>query len=208
MMTIDYFKSLQKEDELLVRLADTTGAIGYFAQETIRFISLAGSIKETFPLKGETAVERYITHIIGRSLLEGFFWVLYIFDNNSKIKDRYAQKLDFFKREYGKLWNDNIDLIRNNLETADIMWHSLSRPPDVNTMIAQVKNDHGDRLNYLYPLYRVASFDTHGNSLNTLYRDVFGKQGDFPFLNWEYGFNLIAYEYLSTLTSLRDTGQI
>ena len=45
--------------------------------------------------------------------------------------------------------------------------------PNVNDMLTQVRNVHGDRLNYLYFVYRIASFDTHGKSLGTIFEAVF-----------------------------------
>lgn len=78
---------------------------------------------------------------------------------------------------------------------------------DVNSMLAQVKNDYGDRLSYLYFVYRVASFDTHGNSMATLFKQSFGKSCNFSALNLQYGFDLIANQYLVILRELDLAGE-
>ena len=93
MNNVDHFELLKAELPQLQKLADTPGAIAFLAQESIRFYSVAGSLRETFPLTNATAEERYITHILGRSLLEGFFWVVYIFDSVGNRATRYDEKL-------------------------------------------------------------------------------------------------------------------
>jgi hypothetical protein len=67
-----------------------------------------------------------------------------------------------FKKDYHKLLNEPRLPRKNELEPADPSWANLPRGLDVNSMLAQVKNDYGHRLNYLYFVYRIASFDTHG----------------------------------------------
>ena len=105
---VDHFKLLEAELPRLQELAEEPGSIAFLAQECMRFYSLAGSLKETFSLTNTTAEERYITHILGRSLLEGFFWVIYIFDSDDDRASRYEEKLNAFRREYGKLWAEKI----------------------------------------------------------------------------------------------------
>lgn len=79
---------------------------------------------------------------------------------------------------------------------------------DVNSLLAQVRNDHGDRLNYLYFIYRVTSFDTHGKNLDAIFQEAFGKQANFPVLDIGYAVQLVANQYLVTLEQLRDAGEI
>lgn len=208
MSTVDHFDLLKIEMPHLQELADTPGPIAFLAQECMRFYSVAGSLKGSFPLANATAEERYITHILGRSLLEGFFWVVYIFDPAGNRATRYEEKLNAFRREYGKLWSEKLVPEKGQLEPADASWASLPKPIDVNSMLAQVKNDYGDRLSYLYFVYRVASFDTHGNSLSTLFESVFGKDCNFSTLDFNYGFDLIANTYLVALNELRSSGEI
>jgi hypothetical protein len=75
-------------------------------------------------------------------------------------------------------------------------------------MLAQVRNDYGDRVNYLYFVYRVASFDTHGRSLGTIAEDVFGKKCNFPVLKIKEAFEFVANQYLVVLNDLRSAGAV
>ena len=75
-------------------------------------------------------------------------------------------------------------------------------------MLAQVKNDYGQRLDYLYFTYRIASFDTHGNNMGTIGQSVFGRTANFPILEINRVIELIAAEYLSILKTLPKTGVI
>lgn len=208
MNTVDHFKLLEAQLPALRALANKPGQVAFFAQECMRFYSVAGSLRATFALSNASAEERYITHILGRSLLEGFFWVVYIFDSAGDRATRYDEKLNSFRREYGKFWGEKILPGKVQMEPADEAWASLPKPMDVNSMLSQVKNDHGDRLNYLYLVYRIASFDTHGNTLSALFESVFGKDCNFSALDFKYGFDLIANTYLVILDDLRHDGEI
>jgi len=208
MNKVDHFELLKSELPRLQKLAGTPGPIAFLAQECMRFYSVAGSLRNTFALTNATAEERYITHILGRSLLEGFFWVVYIFDPAGDRAIRYEEKLNAFRREYGKFWGEKIVPGKVQMEPADPSWASLPRPMDVNRMLAQVKNENGDSFSYLYFVYRVASFDTHGNSLSTLLESAFGKECNFSALDFTYGFDLIANTYLGVLNKLRSSGEI
>ena len=97
---------------------------------------------------------------------------------------------------------------KDELEPADPTWSGLPKPMDVNSMLAQVKNDLGDRLSYLYFVYRVASFDTHGNSMAVLFEQAFGKSCNFSALNLKFGFDLIANQYLVILQELAEEGEV
>ena len=94
------------------------------------------------------------------------------------------------------------------MEPADPTWAGLTRPKDINSMLAQLTNDHGDRLSFLYFVYRVASFDTHGNSMDALFQSVFGKPCNFSALDFNYGFDLIANQYLVILQELQSRQEI
>ena len=64
-------------------------------------------------------------------------------------------------------------------------------------MLTALMNNHGDRLNYIYFVYRISSFDTHGNSLEVLFKASFNKAPcNFPTLDMEKVTELIANEYL------------
>src|SRR5699024_941450 len=96
---------------------------------------------------------------------------------------------------------------KQQLKSPDSGWAKLPKAKDVNSMLAQVKNDHGDRLNYLYFTYRIASFDTHGKNLGTIGRSVFGKTENFPVLELNVAFELVANQYLFVLQTLRAAGE-
>ena len=65
-----------------------------------------------------------------------------------------------------------------------------------------------NRLNYLYFVYRVASFDTHGKNLGMDLEDVFGKKSNFPVLRIRYAIELVANQYLVVLNELRKRGAV
>ena len=205
---MDHFNILKQQLAALEALSGRTDEIGYFAQEALRFYSIAGTLKENDLLKNASAGERQISHILGRSLLEGYFWLIYIFDDPAQRKARFDEKLHAFKREYGKFWNEKLVPGKDQMEPADASWAGLPKTKDVNSMLAQVKNDNGDRLSYLYFVYRVASFDTHGNSMDALFQSVFGKPCNFSALDFNYGFDLIANQYLVILHELQSRQEI
>lgn len=205
---VNHFTLLRNEVASLEAISDHPEVIGYFAQEALRFYSIAGTLIENDMLQNKSAADRQISHILGRSLLEGFFWLLYIFDDAAKRTDRFQEKKDAFKREYAKLWNDPLVPRKAEMEPAADGWAGLDRPKDMNTMLAQLRNDHGDRLNFLYSTYRISSFDTHGNSMESLFQSTFGKQCKFSVLDFVFGFDIIANQYLVILHQLRKEGEI
>jgi hypothetical protein len=98
---------------------------------------------------------------------------------------------------------------RAKLEPADPAWTRQAQGlPNVSTMLTGLRNNYGDRLNYLYPIYRISSFDTHGRSLGTIFEAVFGKKCEFPILKIKYAFELMANQYLVVLNDLRNSGAI
>ena len=204
------FEQLKAELPTIKILSNTGGANGFFAQEVLRFHSIAGTLLENgFALDETSSVdERYLTHVLSRSLLENYFWVIYLFDDPAETSNRYEELKNSFKRDYAKLLNEPQLPRKNELEPANAAWANLPRALDVNSMLAQVKNDYGDRLSYLYFVYRIASFDTHGKSLETIFEAVFGKTCNFPVLKIRYAFELIANQYRVVLNDLRASGVI
>jgi hypothetical protein len=208
-----HFDQLASELETFKKLSQHGGVNGFLGQEVLRFHSIAGTllIVENFSLDETASIdERYITHILSRSLLENYFWIIYLFDNPAESNNRYEELKTAFKRDYSKLMNENQLPHKNLLEPADSTWSSLPRSSslDVNSMLAQVKNDHGDRLNYLYFVYRIASFDTHGKNMGTILEAVFNKKCNFPVLKIKYVFDLIANQYLVILGDLKNRGEV
>jgi hypothetical protein len=205
----DYFKQLENELEAIKNLGSRSGANGFFGQEALRFYSIAVTLLESFKCDKDASVdERYITHTLFRSILENYFWIIYLFEDPTQTANRYASLVDAFKLDYHKLLNEPLLPHKDKLEPSDPSWSSLHKAMNVNSMIAQVKNDYGYRLSYLYFIYRITSFDTHGKSLDTIFQEVFGKQVNFPVLDIGYAIQLIANQYMVTLKQLRDAGEI
>lgn len=204
------FEQLKAELPTIKNLSNTSGANGFFAQEVLRFHSIAGTLLENGFALNETSTvdERYLTHVLSRSLLENYFTIIYLFDDPAETANRYEALKNSFKEDYRKLLNEPLLPRKNELEPADPTWRNLAGLPNVNDMLTQVRNVHGDRLNYLYFVYRIASFDTHGRSLGTIFEAVFGKTCNFPVLKIKYAFELMANQYRVVLNDLRKSGVI
>ena len=213
------FEKLKAELPAFTTLSKMSGANGFLGQEALRFYSIAGTLFEVDEFKlDETATidERYITHVLSRSLLENYFTIIYLFDDPAQTATRYEALKNSFKDDYRKLMNDLggpswqtfIQSYQAQLEPADPAWPRGNGLPNVNDMLTAVRNDYGDRINYLYPIYRITSFDTHGKSLGTIFEAVFGKKCNFPVLKLKYAFGLIANQYLIVLNDLRGQGAI
>jgi len=206
---MDHFEALKQELTTLQTISNGTGPNAFFAQEALRFYSIAGTIKDNFTLDETSKTEeRNMTHILFRSLLENYFRILYIFDSSTDIQARYDSFVDNFKREYGKLLNEPLLPRKNELEPAGAGWTQLPRSLDMNSTLAQVQNDYGDRLNYLYFIYRITSFDTHGNNIKSIADDAFGKPCNFPVIKLAYAIDLVANQYLIVLEGMRNRGEI
>lgn len=212
------FEQLESEIPTIEKLPQNADATGFFIQEVIRFYSIAGTLsKNGFALDASSSVnERYLTHILSRSLLEPFFVILYIFDDPSQTVARYEEQKNTFKDQYRKLMNDLnepewqtfMQAHGSKLEVADPTWTRTNQLPDVKTMLGRLQNSYNNSLDFLYPLYRITSFDTHGRSLGTIFESVFGKQCNFPVLNIRYAIELMANQYLVVLNDLRKSGAI
>jgi len=210
------FDKLTAEVTALSKVSLSADANGFFVQEVLRFCSVAGTLLgNSFELDASASVdERYITHVLTRSLLENYFTVLYLFDDPAQTSARYEELKSSFKDSYRKLmtdlsaptWQKFMQAHQGQLEPADPTWTKAKGLPDVNTMLTALRNNYGDRLSYLYPIYRITSFDTHGRSLGTIFDAVFGKTCNFPVLNLKQAFELVANQYLVVLNDLRKTG--
>jgi hypothetical protein len=164
--------------------------------EVLRFNSVAGTVLQSLPSPQQNIDSRIITHILARSLFENYFWLLYIFDDPSTISQRFNELLNDFKIQYNKLYNEPLLPHKDKLKTPDPSWASLPKSKDINSMLAALRNDCGDRLSYLYFVYRITSFDTHGKSLKPLFDESFNKDCNFPVLDLPKAFDLIANQYL------------
>ncbi|MCI1104692.1 hypothetical protein MOQ29_16775 [Stenotrophomonas maltophilia] len=208
MNKIDHFGLLNSQIARFDAISGSDGPIGLLGQEVLRFRSIAGTLKANGMLDNSSVDQRYITHILARSLIESFFWITYIFDDAAQRQDRYNELVDSFKNEYLKLHNEQLP-INSALTPPSPTWNQLSRAPDVRAMLGRLRNAYGDKLDYLYPIYRIASFDTHGKSLNNIVSSALGGMSpNFPVLDLEFGFDIIANQYLCTLQELADAGEI
>lgn len=216
-MTNNY-DQFEQERQNLKSLEQRNDELGFFSQECSRFYTISKTLKMSGMDLGITCPPdvRYMTHPLIRSLLENFAAIIYIFDDLVNASSRYEIIKNKFKIDYNKLINgfqappwDTIITTQNlQLEPSNTNWSTIPKPLDVNSMLAAVRNNYGNRLDYLYMAYRISSFDTHGRSLETIFNSVFNKKCNFPVLNVDYVFELIASEYLAILNKLKQQSLI
>lgn len=216
-MTNNY-DQFEQERQNLKSLEQKDDELGFFSQECSRFYTISKTLKTSGINLGITCSPdvRYMTHPLIRSLLENFAAIIYIFDDLVNASSRYETIKNKFKIDYNKLingfqtppWNTIITAQNLQLEPSNTNWSAIPKPLDVNSMLAAVRNNYGNRLDYLYMAYRISSFDTHGRSLETIFNAVFNKKCNFPVLNVNYVFELIASEYLAILNKLKQQGLI
>jgi hypothetical protein len=187
------FDALKNKIAAILAFKPTKPRDAFFTQETLRFHSIAGSIEQNFLNTKVSIDERILTHILVRSLIENYFKLLYIFDDPTQSQARFDECVNGFKREYSKMYNDPFLPHKNQLEPPDPAWSSLKKPMDLNSMLAAL-NINGT---YIYFVYRVSSFDTHGNSLEALFDASFSKKPcNFPVLDLGRVIELMATDYL------------
>ena len=177
----------------------------YTYQEMLRFQCIAGTILEDFKDVANSIDQRNITHPLLRSLLEGWIWITYIHwenDENSK-QSRFEELMNGFKIEYQKLFNDQNLPRKNELPAIPTNedWSQLARPRNANDMLVAVKNDYGDKLDYLYFAYRIMSFDTHAKAAEALFLEAFQQPCSFIFIQPEKIINLIANNYIEVMNN-------
>ena len=189
----DTLKNLAAEIQNLAPIADHDK---FFKEEALRFISIGGTIEASFPNVDTSIDERIISHILVRSVIENFFKIVYIFEDSAQSAVRFDALLNGFKKDYTKLLNEPDLPMKDKLEPADSAWATLPSPMDLRSMMSQIRNEQGTKLDYIYFIYRISSFDTHGNSLKSLFDASFNKQCNFPFLKIDPVLKLIADQYL------------
>lgn len=209
MPNTDYFKLLNEELSSAEELSKQKNAKGFLAQEILRFNSIAGTLLANFSADKTASIdERHITHPLIRSLLENFFKILYIFDDSEFESERFEKSVNGFKEEYRKLFNDLsqeawekkfMKEYRDAFQPAKEEWKDLPKLINTNDILVHLKNNHGDSLQFLYVLYRITSFDIHGNSLKIFFDETFDTQCNFPIIDIKYALNLIASTYVELL---------
>jgi hypothetical protein len=198
-----YFQQLQAELAGIKAHKPKNHRDAFFIQEVLRFHSIAGTIAQSFGNVKTSIDERIITHILIRSVIENYFRLLYIYDDPKLSQARFDECVNGFKIQYAKLYNDPSLPNKAQLEPSDSSWPSLKSPMDLNSMLTALMNAHGNRLSYIYFVYRISSFDTHGNSLEALFSASFNKSHcNFPVLDMEKVTELIANQYLVVWTQI------
>ncbi|WP_151707517.1 DUF5677 domain-containing protein [Acinetobacter sp. TUM15064] len=214
MLSTDYFKLLNEQFTSAEELSKQKSAKGFLGQEILRFTTIAGTLLGNMKPDGQFVLddsasvdERYITHPLIRSLLENFFKIIYIFDDSESESERFEKAVNGFKEDYRKLfndlnqdaWKDFMDKYHDSLQAPNSAWTRLSRLKNINDMLNELRNNDGNKLQYLYPLYRITSFDTHGNSLNVFFEETFDVSCNFPIIDIKFALNLMASEYFELL---------
>ena len=207
------FVTLKNLATEIQNLAPITDHDKFFKEEALRFISIGGTIEASFPNVDTSIDERIISHILIRSVIENFFKIVYIFEDSEDSEDcaqsavRFDALLNGFKKDYTKLLNEPDLPMKDKLEPADSAWANLPSPMDLRSMMTQIRNEQGTKLDYIYFIYRISSFDTHGNSLKSLFDASFNKQCNFPFLKIDPVLKLIADQYLVIFNRIKQEAE-
>lgn len=212
MPNTNYFKLLNEQLIVAIELSKQKNAKGFLGQEILRFNSIAGTLIDSFKLDSNASIdERYITHPLIRSLLENYFKIIYIFDDIELEGERFEKAVNGFKIDYRKLindlkqeaWEDFMQNYGASLPSPSDDWKALPKLNNINDILVELENDAGDKLQYLYPTYRITSFDVHGNSLNIFFDKAFNTPCNFPILDIRKVINLIASSYIEFLNKYK-----
>jgi spore cortex formation protein SpoVR/YcgB (stage V sporulation) len=180
----------------------------WLREESLRFLSIAGTIKQSFTNPEPAGDERFITHILTRSLIEGFFLILYVFEDSDQSVSRFEEIVSGFKCGYTKMRNEISISLQNSLTAPDPSWSITAKKLDLKSKLAQHSNLHGSKYDFLYFIYRISSFDTHGISLPSIVESAFGQPVNFPVLKPLEIFDLVADYYYCLLSPLVTTSSI
>jgi hypothetical protein len=210
-MSMPQFDDLIRNEipKILAVANSHTGPVGFFLQEMLRFRTITDTLLSSGFKLDETAPadERFLTHVLTRSLVENFYRIVYVFDDLNQYATRYEELNKNFKTLYAKAYAD-LPALQQSLPMPGTGWSKLSTSRDLNSMLVAVRNVHGARLDPLYAIYRIASFDTHGNSLSAMLEHAFGQSENFPVLKIKNAFEMMASEYLDVLRRLRTQGLV
>ncbi|WP_216920267.1 hypothetical protein [Synechococcus sp. CCAP 1479/9] len=208
MTVTDQFQLLKSELHGFADLGREPGSIGFLGREALGFLSIAGTLKERGMVGNACVDERYISNCFASSLIEGFFWLVYILDERSSRPSRHGNLVTLFKRDYCKFNYEN-SVVNCSLAPPGQGWSQIQGCLDVRSMITQVRIDQGNRLEPLYAIYRIASFDTHRKSLISIIVAALGDSNpSFKELDIDFAFNLIANQYLFMLRHLDAASEI
>ena len=194
------FDQFSNEVPKLLALTPTHPHEGYARDEFLRFVTIAGTLRTSFPVPIGASDERAISHVLIRSLLESFFWVRYIFESQNLVdrQTRFQRQLDEFQRQYAKMHNDPHLPYKNQIPAPQPNWINHPTAPDAASILRMQKNITGQRLDSLYFTYGVSSFDTHGRAAPELFAQSFGQANpQFHFLQIEPAIETAADMYIA-----------
>jgi len=214
MPNTDYFKLLHKQLSSAKELSTQKSAKGFLGQEILRFHSIAGTLLSNTKPNGRFVLddgasvdERYITQPLIRSLLENFFRIIYIFDDSELESERFEKAVNGFKEDYRKLlnalkkrgWENFMNEYGSSLQPANNEWSGLPKLKNINDILVEMDKVKDHKLQRLYALYRMSSFDIHGNSLKIFFDVAFNTECGFPIIKIKDAINMIAYTYVALL---------
>lgn len=127
---IDHFQLLNSRLDRFRVLSSQPGPIRFLGQKALRFHSIAGTLKANGMVGNSSDDERYISHILARSLIENFLWIVYIFDIPASRQSRYDNLVTSFKREYGRFYDERLH-INSYLAAPGQGWSQLQSVLDV-----------------------------------------------------------------------------
>lgn len=216
MLSTDYFKLLNEQFTSAEELSKQKSAKGFLGQEILRFTTIAGTLLGNMKPDGQFVLddsasvdERYITHPLIRSLLENFFKIIYIFHDSELESERFEKAVNGFKDDYRKLlnalkkpgWEEFMNEYGSSLQSANDGWSDLPRLKNTNDILVEIDKFSDYNFQRLYALYRMSSFDIHGNSLKVFFDVAFDTECNFPIIKIKDAIEMIAFTYVALLNA-------
>jgi hypothetical protein len=177
----------------------------YLLEEIVIFRSLSQCIKESDPEANQHHIEyRNTFYPTIRRLLESFWRINYIFDDNKEVPNRWNNYTRQIKIEYSKMWRDikEQDDKFGNLDIKDLPKEMLPSTEKNDPIFGSIRNVmdkclnvHGDKLSYLYFCYRILSFYTHGNINKAILDEISPKNNNFTIINIHKVLCMMANHY-------------
>ncbi|MEI8395045.1 MAG: DUF2934 domain-containing protein [Rhodospirillaceae bacterium] len=148
-----------------------------------------------------------IQNIILRASVETFFWMMYIKHSESRGTEqtRIDEYRGNFCDQYNKIHSDIsaqpfVSALAGSGGIGSISTSfAFPNKLDVRSMLDHVKNDFGNKISYIYPIYRLASLSVHGIDIMSLKKFFFKSGGAFPYVKWDKVVQVISSEYFHML---------
>jgi len=117
----------------------------FAVEEFKRFYGIGRTILESVLPNEESVGERLYSHILLRTVFENFFWLLYIFDGTDEALwfERFDKRMNGFKHEYRKLYNESALPHKSELPTPDPAWKTLPQAPKVKSLLEELRTLRG-----------------------------------------------------------------